>query len=408
MPLPPLRNVDAIPVEHEGETYVCILDPEGYIHEQLALSAPAFYIATLLDGVNDVSDIQYAFYNQFGQLPATEQILEVVKALDNAGFLVSSHFRAIRNRVNEEFRRSPSRAAHMAGGSYPSDPQELRAFLKEQFLREGGPGAPPPAKGGRANGSVRCLVVPHIDFHRGGHSYAHGYLRLAQAGAPSVAFVFGVAHMAPPVPFVLTRKHFETPLGTVQTDVEIVQALESACAWDPYEYEVLHRTEHSIEFQAVMLAHLFGPDIRIVPILCGPLCGPEDEAGGIRPEAEVFLTRCREIAADPRRKACVIAGADLAHVGQRFGDDFDIDEGIVRSVERRDREDLAYVTALDPEGFYKSVMKDGNERRVCGINCIYAALRTVQGHAAPGELVQYDYAPDPAGGIVSFANIVFP
>ena len=101
----------------------------------------------------------------------------------------------------------------------------------------------------------------------------------------------------------------------------------------------------------------------------------------------------------------VIAGADLAHVGRRFGDPFDITPSVIRRVERRDREDLAYVTALDPEGFYRSVIKDGNSRKVCGLGCIYAALKTVQGSAGAAGLLDYAYAPDPAGGMVSFAAI---
>jgi hypothetical protein len=102
---------------------------------------------------------------------------------------------------------------------------------------------------------------------------------------------------------------------------------------------------------------------------------------------------------------CVIAGADLAHVGRRFGDAFDIDDTVVQAVHRRDHEDLLEVVANNPAGFYQSVMKDRNQRRVCGLNCIYAALHTVHGMVRSGELLHYDYAHDPAGGIVSFANV---
>lgn len=408
MPLPPLRNIDAVPVEHEGQTLVCMLDPEGYAGEQIALSGPAFFIATLLDGANDVADIQYSFLNQFGQVPTVEQISDIVNALDGAGFLITPRFQAMRARVDTDFRNASTRPAHMAGGSYPLEPEELRAFLDEQFVRHGGPGELPPRNGGAAEGdAVRCLVTPHIDYQRGGHSYAHGYLRLAKGPPPDLVLVFGVAHNGPPVPFVLTRKDFETPLGTVQTDREFVEALETGCSWDPYEYETLHRTEHSIELQVVLLAHLFGSAARIVPILCGPFRDFGDEGDTIVPQADAFLDRCRELIGSSDRRICVIAGADLAHVGQRFGDPFEIDDEIVKGVESRDREDLAYAASLDPQGFYRSVMKDGNERRVCGINCIYAALRSVEGLAKPGQLLQYGYAPDPAGGIVSFADVVF-
>jgi hypothetical protein len=55
--------------------------------------------------------------------------------------------------------------------------------------------------------------------------------------------------------------------------------------------------------------------------------------------------------------------------------------------------------------FYSSVMKDANQRKVCGLNCIYSALKSLQGNATHAEPIHYDYAHDPAGGIVSFASV---
>jgi AmmeMemoRadiSam system protein B len=107
------------------------------------------------------------------------------------------------------------------------------------------------------------------------------------------------------------------------------------------------------------------------------------------------------------KRVSVIAGADLAHVGRRFGDAVDISEPIVQGVAKRDREDLQYITAGDADGFYRSVMQDRNERRICGLNCIYASLKTIARSGVTGELLHYDYAHDPAGGIVSFADIAF-
>ena len=120
-----------------------------------------------------------------------------------------------------------------------------------------------------------------------------------------------------------------------------------------------------------------------------------------------FLDACRGIVEATPQRLSVIAGADLAHVGRRFGDAFDVDNTLVSAVEASDREDLQHVLAGDADCFYQSVMRDQNRRRVCGLNCIYAALRTVHGSIRDGELLHYDYAHDPAGGIVSFADILF-
>jgi hypothetical protein len=407
MALPALRNVDGGPIKHQGETLFYLRDAEGFVPEPLVLSPAAYFIASCLDGSRDLVDIQHLFARMsHGTLIMSDDILKVVNQLDESGFLVSDKFLAIRDQVVAQFTQSPARAAYGAGNSYPKDPDELRKFLDGCFTREGGPGATLGTSPGKGK-PVRCVIAPHIDFQRGGHIYAHGYLRMYQREKPDVAFVFGVAHGGGSVPFILTRKHFETPLGVMRTDQEIVDRIAAACPWDPYEGEILHRAEHSIELQVVMLARLYGTALRIVPILCGQLVpDPAQEHPDDAEGVASFLATCREVAASPENRVAVIAGADLAHVGRRFGDPFDISPAIVRKVEHRDREDLAFVTAADPSGFYRSVMKDGNVRRICGHGCIYAALKTVQGMVRRGEILDYGYAPDPAGGIVSFMSAV--
>lgn len=405
MPLPALRNLDVSPVEHDGETLICLRDPEGYVPEPVVLSPAAFVVATYLNGENDVADIQYAFCNATGGQAIREQDIEhIVEFLDNHGFLHTQKYTHIRIKIERAYFESASRPAHLAGKSYPSDPAELSAYLDALYVREGGPGdAPRPVSDGTP---LKCMVAPHIDFDRGGHSYAHTYFTMARTGRPDTVVVFGVAHAGPPAPFIMTRKHYETPLGTLEVDTNLTESIAAACDWDPFEFEIVHRSEHSIEFQAVMLAHLYGAAVKIVPILCGPFCVDAQEED-VDSRAEAFLEACRASIASSDKKISVIAGADLAHVGRRFGDDFDITDGVIARVRERDQEDLAKAVALQPKAWYEAVMRDENERRVCGLNCIYSALRLVEGAAGPGSLHHYGYAPDPAGGIVSFASLTY-
>ena len=404
MPLPALRSVDAYPIQGEGKTYVCLSDPSGVATEQVVLNPLAYYVATMLTGIAGADDIAAECTRTYSSIRISPvEIGDLVQQLDAKGFLQTARFDARRTRFLADFRRATTRAAHFAGLSYPADPAELANFLDGQFTRDGGPGPLPPRPGGGE--PLRGLVVPHIDYHRGGHTYAHGYRRMYQHGVPGTVFVFGVAHNAQPVPFILTRKHFETPLGLVETDAAIMDRLEASCGWDPYEHEWVQRTEHSIEFHAIMLAHLYGPKVKIVPILCSMFSAdptmndPSREPGVVR-----FLDACRDTVANGSGGFSVIASADMAHVGKRFGDRFDIDEAAIARIAARDNEDLVQVETMSPGPFYASVMKDLNRRRVCGINCIYATLRTLEGTARRGERLHYDYAHDPAGGIVSFAS----
>ena len=387
--------------------FILLRDPEEIVDEQLVLSPVAFFIATLLDGFNSAGAIQAAFHEYTGGGALSERdIADVVAFLDDKGFLLTPTFEQKRAQLVERFNSLTARPAHLAGKSYPENAVELRALIDGFFTLPNGPGRLP-CMDSASPDCLRCLIVPHIDFNRGGAAYGHGYLRLAESKRPSVVFIFGVAHAGAPAPFTLTKKSFDTPLGTVKTDWELVERLAKSLDYDPFQYELAHRTEHSIEFQAVMLAYLYGTDVPIVPILCGLFPGEDEtDAGSQVREIEAFLKECADIVAEPERDALVIAGADLAHVGKRFGDDFDIDDAIVQSIGSRDAEDLAFVTRLDPAGWRAAVMRDANERRVCGLNCIYSAMRAVEKTAKYGELVHYSYAPDPAGGIVSFANIV--
>lgn len=406
MILPTIRHIDAFPIEHQGQQLICLRDPAGIVREQSLLTPAAFFIACQLNGQNSITDIQHAFAQQFGgQFLNAADVQQVVEMLDQQGFLHTEPFFSRRQQVEDAFIASDIRPAYLAGASYPGQPQQLRTFLDTFFTHEDGPGTHPEISV-LHDQPARCLIAPHIDFHRGGHAYAHGYLALSRRGRPQTVFIFGVAHASPPVPFILTQKDYATPFGVLKTDRAIVRQLADACDWDPYAHEMVHRTEHSIEFQAVMLAYLYGPDVRIVPILCG-FFGPELAPEAAIPEGvNTFLAACREIITSVPGQFCVIAGADLAHVGRRFGDTFDISDTTINNVATRDQEDLQHVTTGQADRFYQSVMQDRNQRRVCGLNCIYAALKSIDGSIADGQLLHYDYAHDPAGGIVSFANVL--
>jgi predicted class III extradiol MEMO1 family dioxygenase len=100
---------------------------------------------------------------------------------------------------------------------------------------------------------------------------------------------------------------------------------------------------------------------------------------------------------------CVIAGADLAHVGPRFGDPDPVSPSWLAEVEREDRAMLETVTAGDAHAFFESAARDGDRRRICGLSPIYTLLRSVGD--VSGDLRRYGQWPDPQG-TVTFASVV--
>jgi AmmeMemoRadiSam system protein B len=272
------------------------------------------------------------------------------------------------------------------------------------FTLEGGPGR----IDGFSGGGVSGLIAPHIDFHRGGPAYAWAYRDLAERGEADLFVIFGTCHAGMADPFALTRKDYDTPLGPARTDVDFVDALARRAHQDCFGSELAHRSEHSIEFQAVFLQYLYAGrrDIRIVPVLTSFV--HEALARGRRPEDDRrvrgFLDALAETAAARQRRVTFIAGADLAHMGPRFGDPAPVSPAELEVIDREDRALLDTVEAGDAEAFYESVRRDNDRRRTCGLSPIYTLLRALDG--ARGTLRRYGQWPDPQG-VVSFASVVF-
>ncbi|MEJ7731019.1 MAG: MEMO1 family protein [Polyangiaceae bacterium] len=108
-----------------------------------------------------------------------------------------------------------------------------------------------------------------------------------------------------------------------------------------------------------------------------------------------------------RGRALVIAGADLAHIGPRFGDARPLDEAQRRALAERDHESVQRATGGDARAFFSHVVQDLDTRRVCGVGPIYTLLRTLPAGAS-GRRLGYSQCVDPKeGSVVSHASLGF-
>ena len=209
-------------------------------------------------------------------------------------------------------------------------------------------------------------------------------------------------------PFALTRKPYDTPLGATPIDVDFVEAVAARARQDCFAAELAHRNEHAIEFQAVFLRYLFAGrrDVAIVPVLTSFV--HEALVRGRRPENDRrvarFLDALGETVAASRRRVAFVAGADLAHVGPRFGDAEPVSRAETTRLAEADRRTLEAVTAGDAQAFFDDAVRDGDARRICGLSPIWTLLRATGG--APGVLRHYGQTPDPQC-VVTFASVVF-
>jgi AmmeMemoRadiSam system protein B len=400
---PRLRPVEAFPAELQGRQVLCLRDPQQYCEAVVYLPGQTASILGLFDGQHSLLDIQAAFVRRFGTLLFREQLLDVIRSLDEHYLLDSPRFAAHRTEVEEGFRRARYRPASLAGKSYPVEPDALRQQLDSYFTAAEGPGTTPPSS---AASRLAGLVVPHIDFARGGPCYAWGYREIEGAPAVDRWVILGTVHAPVMRAFALTRKDFETPLGTVETDREFVDRLLASVGGSYLEDEPAHRGEHSIEFQAVFLRHRIPPQsgVRIVPILCGSFHQFVEERRSPTQDGEIegFFAGLREALAALGGRSMILASADLAHVGPRFGDPRPMTPGQLREIADADREMLAAVEGGDAEALFRAVARDGDRRRICGLPPVYAMLRILGG--SHGRLLRYSQWPDPQG-TVTFAAV---
>jgi hypothetical protein len=401
---PRLRPIETIivPDERYGQAVV-LRDTEGVTPKVASIPGPLLPVLARFNGALTVEQIAAEAEAELGVAIPVPVVRKLVRDLDEALFLESPRYQAERKRVEAEFVRSPVRAATHAGGAYHADPAKLSAYIRQDCFGSAGPK--------EKNGQVRGLVAPHIDPWRGKRGYGHAYGLLGAGLRDEVdTFVLlGTSHAPMREPFALCRKAFATPLGNVEVDEGAVDAIAARSPFDPFTDVFNHKREHSLEFQAVFVKHLVGEKpVRIIPILCGI---GENQRTGRCPEedarAEPFLNAVRAIVEKHAHRTVVIAGADLAHVGPRFGDPAPYDASQRQKLERTDRASLELAAAKAHRDFFFQVQSDLDSRRVCGLGPIYALLRALP-DGCHGRLEHYEQTIDPQeGSIVSHAAMAF-
>ncbi len=408
---PRLRpTISAFPVEHQGQQMICLQDPERLTDQTILLPQAAAVLLAYFNGQNSVLDIQAACMRRFGEMVDSDVIKQLISQLDDHYLLVSDRYAAKREEFDRGYREAAERPAAHAGQAYHDDPEKLRYQLTSFFTGRDGPAAFPEAAAAR--GEVRGIIVPHIDLRFGGPCYAWAYKELAEAERPDLFIIFGTCHSLMRNYFALTRKHFQTPLGAVETDGDFVDALLAANGDDLLDDELAHRLEHTIEFQTIFLQHLFGDSgpVRIVPILCSSfdLLPDGHRSPWEVPNIRRFLEQLRAAIAASGKRVCLVASVDLCHIGQRYGDQQPPTEAEMRDMAETDVRLLQHAENLDAEAFFSAVLPNQDRLRICGLAPIYSFLRTID--ASRGRLLKHSYIKQTeanGGSTVSYCSMSF-
>jgi AmmeMemoRadiSam system protein B len=405
--LPKLRPLQARRISHQGQDYVALEDPAGVVSGAVLVPLAGFLgIVRYLDGATSLEEIRTRVERETGQLLPESDLRGLVAELDRAMVLDGPTFAAFR----ERYRREEVREAAFAGRSYAGNEPALRSQIDNYFRDERGAGPlkalPAPERGSGAR--LRAVLCPHIDFFRGGPTYTWAYRELVERSDAEVFVVLGVAHQGSRHRFALTTKDFATPLGLVKTDRAYVERIAEEAGGHLFDDELAHRTEHSIEFQAVFLRHVLGDrrPFAIVPILVGSfhdlMEAGIDPIGD--PEVARFVEALRRAEAASGRKVAYVGGIDLCHVGREFGDSGLLDRRTLEEVRRFDEALLDRAVAGDPAGWFAEAARVENRYRVCGLAATYTLLRAIG--PTKGRLLRYDQAVNPERTCgVTFASV---
>lgn len=404
---PKLREIEARPIEHQGQQMVLLRDPLHLSETQIAVPRPLAPLLGLMDGQRDAAALEAALQVRAGVRLAPGLMARLLADLDAAYLLDNERFAEAKAEALRSYREAPFRPLTLDGTGFPS-----RSDWAEVQL-QGYVDALPPAGEAIAvdsiTGPIRGLISPHIDYQRGAHVYAEVWRAAAEAArSAELVIMFGTDHQGGDGSLTLTRQSYATPWGVLPTDVEALDGLVEVLGQGPaFAEELHHRHEHSIELAAVWLHFMRrGEPVPMVPILCGHFGafveGKADPASH-KPFA-VALGVLRQVMAS--RPTLVVAAADLAHMGPAFGDAYGLDFVAKAQVRAADHRLLETVYAGDAAAFFEELKAEGDRRNVCGLPPIYLTLRLLE--ETTGSPAGYAICPaDPQDtSVVTIAGVI--
>ena len=163
--------------------------------------------------------------------------------------------------------------AHQAQGGEPKPPEdveaqktwgkELAVGMLENWLQA--------AEDPEFDSPVIGLVVPHLDYVRGGEVYASGYRAWVGAAKPDRVVILGTNHFGMGDGAVMSRLDFETPLGRIHADQDVINGMAEKLGDRIFKDELDLLPEHSAELHLPFIQHLFGDVPVVVGLVPDPL-----------------------------------------------------------------------------------------------------------------------------------------
>ena len=414
---PQLRPVEVSRISHEGSDFFVLKDPLQLNEQSLLVPVQAAPYLQSMDGTNTTEEIVEAALSVGAQPIPKETLFDLLQRLDEMMLLANGAYVGEIQRRIEEYRGLPARNPALANVAYPGDTEDLRGYLDGFAFPYMDPAETPNGQSqvDLRSGELKAIISPHIDFERGGDSYGMIWEQVrGQLQDVELFVIFGTDHNGDGPRLTLTNQDYKTPLGSLQTDSELVDELamilssDNSVADHPFTDELNHINEHSIELATVWLHRALGhSNAKMLPILCGSFGrlladGAPDPAE--HPQISAAIGLLQEVAR--QRRTVFIAAADLAHVGPAFGDT----ELVPADSEGRQRgqsDDAALLKSIvggNRRAFFEAIKSDSDRNKICGLAPIYMTLWASQATTGTWDGYQQCQADEADTSFVSIAG----
>ncbi len=251
-----------------------------------------------------------------------------------------------------------------SGSFYPSDPEDLRDYIRELFLSKRGPGELPDPDGFKGNVGI---IAPHAGYVYSGSTAAHAYLAASEWGRPDIVVIIGPNHTGYGKPIsVWPIGVWKTPLGNVEVDQSVTSVIVENFKLASLDYEA-HLFEHSIEVHIPFLQFTIGTGFKIVPICM------LDQRKEISKELGIALKKALQ-----GKRFWVVASTDLNHYEDH------------ETTLYKDKMIIDAVSSNSIEELYASIEKE--HITMCGPGCVATLLAMDLGmpkvlkHSTSGEI----------------------
>lgn len=260
----------------------------------------------------------------------------------------------------------------VAGAFYPAEPDKLRKELARCLSEKSG-----------SKKKAIGIVVPHAGYI---YSGAVAGMVYNQTELPERFIILSPNHTGLGEPYsIMPRGEWLTPLGRALIDEELASSFMKNCPL-LREDETAHVREHSLEVQIPFL-QILKKDFRFVPLTLSFL--PFESC------KKVGTALARTIR-EAGENILIIASSDMNHYESQ------------EIAERKDRLAIEKILALDPEGLYETVKKNGIS--MCGIIPTTAMLVAARELGAKkGELIKHATSGDVTGdysSVVGYAGLI--